>query len=383
MKFLNIDKDTLKLKGAFYTASEISGQPELWLSIYNKVLEKEKEIKDFFLSIVNDTKKIILTGAGTSSFIGHSAEGIMMRKQNKVVQSIPTTHLVSHPEDYFEKEIPTMLISFARSGDSPESVASVALADKYLDKCYHLIITCNTEGKLAHYQFKNKSYVFILPPEANDKSLAMTGSYSSMLLSVLLMNEIEVISAMKPLVDQLCIYGEHILTDYASKIQQIAELDFNRAVFLGSGPLYGTSLESELKLQELTDGQVICKHDSYLGFRHGPKAVIDETTLLVYFFSNAASSFQYEKDLVKGMVKGKTSLYQVGVSENEVQDININEWITLSETGNHVPEYFLPVCYILIGQILGFYKSLQLGLQPDSPSKSGAISRVVEGVRIY
>jgi tagatose-6-phosphate ketose/aldose isomerase len=383
MKILNIDKDALVEQGAIYTASEIAGQPDLWMSIYNKALNEEMEIKDFFTSIMSRTKKIILTGAGTSAFIGRSAEGVVMRKQGRAVQSIPTTHLVSHPADYFDKEVPTLLVSFARSGDSPESVASVALADQYIDECHHLIITCNTEGKLASYQFKNESYVFMLPQEANDKSLAMTGSYSGMLLSILLINEIENIKSLKQVVGRLTEYGTKILEKYAITLRNIAGRGFKRAVFLGSGPLYGTSLESELKLQELTDGKVICKHDSYLGFRHGPKAVVDETTLMVYFFSNAVSSLQYEKDLVVGMIKGKASLYQLGVSESAVSGIDIDERLTLAGSEFSVPEYFLPVPYILVGQLLGYYTSLELGLSPDAPSASGAISRVVEGVKIY
>ena len=49
----------------------------------------------------------------------------------------------------------------------------------------------------------------------------------------------------------------------------------------------------------------------------------------------------------------------------------------------NIEEDFLPVCAILSGQLLAFYKSLQLGLMPDTPSVNGSISRVVQGVNIY
>lgn len=383
MKYLNIDENELEHNGAINTAIEISGQPKLWLSIYNKILKEEKEIKDFIKEITKDTQKIILTGAGTSSFIGHSLEGVVLRKTKKSVLSIPTTHLVSHPEDYFESNTPTLLVSFARSGNSPESVASVSLAEKYTKNCHHLIITCNVQGQLANYSFKNKSYVFVLPAEADDKSLAMTGSYSGMLLAALLINDIGEIHNNKTMVDNLSQYGNIVVSEFSAEIKQIAEYPFSRAIFLGSGPLYGTALESELKLQELTDGQIICKHDSYLGFRHGPKAVVDKSTLVVYLFSNVDSVLRYEKDLVNGMVKGKRSLFQVGISEKDVQGINISTEFSFSKCKTSVKEEYLPVCFILFGQLLGFYKSLQLNLSPDSPSISGAISRVVEGVTIY
>lgn len=383
MKYLNIDEAILKESGAFFTAKEISGQPELWMNIFEKVVAEKAEIMSFLDEVLKKTKKIILTGAGTSGYIGYSIEGVFQRRNKITTISIPTTHLVSHPQDYFDPKLPTLLVSFARSGNSPESVAAVKLADKYCDECYHLVITCDTEGNLAKYNFKNNSYVFILPSEANDKSLAMTGSYSGMLLSALLINDIKNIASLRAIVETLQIYGHKILGEYLETIKKVAYLPFKRAVFLGSGPQYGTAMESHLKLQELSDGQVICKNDSYLGFRHGPKAVVDCDTLVVYYFSNRKDVFRYERDLVISMEKGNKPLFQLGIAEGVSDDINIDEKIILSNESKLISEEYLCVSNILLGQLLGYYKSLAIGLNPDSPSQSGAISRVVQGVTIY
>ncbi len=383
MKYLNIEEAILKQNGAVHTAKEIFGQPELWGSIFEKVLSEHLEISTFIDDVFKSVKKIILTGAGTSAYIGHSIEGVLQRKSKVTTVSIPTTHLVSHPNDYFEVAVPTLLISFARSGNSPESVAAVKLADKYCGECFHLIITCNAKGDLANLSFKNNSFVFKLPPEADDKSLAMTGSYSGMLLSALLIGDIRNINSLKTTVNTLKEYGNVLLTKYLERIKSTALLSFNRAVFLGSGPQYGTAMESHLKLQELTDGQVICKNDSYLGFRHGPKAVVDENTLMVYYFSNNKEVLRYEKDLVRAMDQGKKPLFQIGVTEKKLKNISIDQQLVLSSNGTSINEEYLAVSNILLGQLLGFYKSLALGLSPDSPSVSGAISRVVKGVIIY
>lgn len=383
MKYLNIDEAVLKDNGAFYTAKEIAGQPELWMNIFEKVVTEKEKITSFLDDVLKKTKKIILTGAGTSGYIGYSIEGAFQRRNKITTISIPTTHLVSHPQDYFDSELPTLLVSFARSGNSPESVAAVELADKYCDECYHLLITCDPEGNLAKCSFKNSSYVFILPPEANDKSLAMTGSYSGMLLSALLINDIKNIYTLKATVQTLQIYGNKILGKYLNAIKDVAYLPFKRTVFLGSGPQYGTAMESHLKLQELSDGRVICKNDSYLGFRHGPKAVVNGDTLVVYYFSNRKDVFRYEKDLVTSMDKGNKPLFQIGIAEGVLNDINIDEKIILSDESISISEEYLSVSNILLGQLLGFYKSLDIGLNPDSPSRSGAISRVVKGVIIY
>ena len=383
MKYLNINEAILKESGAFFTAKEISGQPELWMNIFEKVVAEKAEIMSFLDDVLKKTKKIILTGAGTSGYIGYSIEGVFQRTNKITTISIPTTHLVSHPQDYFDPKLPTLLVSFARSGNSPESVAAVQLADKYCDECYHLVITCDTEGNLAKYNFKNNSYVFILPAEANDKSLAMTGSYSGMLLSALLINDIKKIASLREIVETLQVYGHKIFGEYLDAIKKVAGLPFKRAVFLGSGPQYGTAMESHLKLQELSDGQVICKNDSYLGFRHGPKAVVDGDTLVVYYFSNRKDVFRYERDLVISMENGNKPLFQLGISEGVLDDINIDEKIILSNESKLISEEYLCVSNILLGQLLGYYKSLAIGLNPDSPSQSGAISRVVQGVTIY
>jgi tagatose-6-phosphate ketose/aldose isomerase len=63
--------------------------------------------------------------------------------------------------------------------------------------------------------------------------------------------------------------------------------------------------------------------------------------------------------------------------------VQLDETFILSDQGALLDEEFLPVCFILPAQLIGLYKSLQLGLNPDMPSESGAISRVVKGVVIY
>lgn len=383
MEYLGIDETVLKKRDGIFTAKEISGQPVLWSAIRDKVSKEKAQISLFFDEVLPKIDTIILTGAGTSAFIGLSLSGEIQRKTGITTLSVATTHLVSHPTDYFRASSSTLLISFARSGNSPESVATLRLADDHCKNCYHLVITCNKEGGLAKYKVKNKGYSFILPPEANDQSLAMTGSYSGMLLSALLINDIDQSDASDQMVENAISSGTTIIEKYAGALKKIAELPFKRAIFLGSGPQYGTAMESHLKLQELTDGQVICKYDSYLGFRHGPKAVVDEETLMVYYFSNHPDVLRYEKDLVKGMDQGKKPLYQIGISEGPLEKLTFDTHFKLLKTDMPSSETFLTVSNILFGQLLAFYKSMQLGLSPDSPSSSKAISRVVEGVTIY
>ena len=383
MEYFNTSEADLGRLGAIYTASEIWNQPSVWAATYKKFAREIDEIKRFRNEVLRDAGKIILTGAGTSAYIGYSLEGTFQRFTGITTVSIPTTHLVTHPKDYLDEDMPTLVISFARSGNSPESVAAVKLIDRMCKSVSHLVITCDEEGQLAQYQSANPKFNFILPPESNDKSLAMTSSYTSMLLTGLLFARIEKNGELEKQVDRLVEFGNVMIRKKSELLREISTLDFNRAVFLGSGPLFGTSTESSLKLQELTDGAIICKNDSYLGFRHGPKAVIDEGTIVIFLFSGNESVQRYEKDLVKDMQRGKKAMRLIGVSEAPVTGLDMETTICCCDSNASIDEDFLSICAVLPAQILGLFKSMELGLKPDNPSVSGAISRVVEGVVIY
>lgn len=383
MQYLGFDERVLVDRGGLYTAKEIEGQPELWMKTWTKVASETEAIAAFLNETIPCIGRIILTGAGTSAFIGLSLSGKYQKVFGKITEVIPTTDIVSHPEDHLVDDIPTLMISFARSGNSPESVATVMLADSKVKECYHIFITCDPKGKLAQYQTRNKSYLLVLPEEANDKSLAMTGSYSSMLLAGLLITETGLIYQHEKYVSTLTAYGKRFISNRQDLFRYIAGTDFERAVFLGSGPLYGVATESHLKLQELTDGKVICKHDTFLGFRHGPKAVTNNKTLIFYILSNNERVRKYETDLIRSMDNGQKAMIQAGISEACFNEMTLDHSLCFSDENTCLPDEYLCVAAILPAQLIGFYKSYSLGLRPDSPSASGAISRVVEGVKIY
>jgi tagatose-6-phosphate ketose/aldose isomerase len=383
MEYLGIDETVLIDKGGFNTAREIEGQPALWKLTWQKIARESETISSFLAETLPQVQRIILTGAGTSAFIGLSLKGNYQKSFGKITEVIPTTDLVSNPESYLIREIPTLVISFARSGNSPESVAAVMLADNSVNLCFHLFITCDPDGKLAHHKTRLKNHLFILPGEANDKSLAMTGSYSSMLLAGLLIADISHYRENEQLVNVLAGIGARFISSNLHTIRQIAGLDFERAVFLGSGPLFGVATESHLKVQELTDGKVICKQESFLGFRHGPKAVTNDKTLIFYLLSNDTYVRKYETDLILSMVKGQRAMTEAGIGETRFNELPLDHFLYFSEDTARLNDDYFCVAGILPAQLLGFFKSLELGLSPDSPSTSGAISRVVEGVKIY
>ncbi len=383
MNYLNYSADELKSRGGFCTAREICNQPRLWGESYLKLKKEKGTITDFIKEVLTrEGLNIILTGAGSSAFIGEALQGYFQKKTGKLTRAIATTEIVSHPENYFLKSQPTLLISFARSGNSPESVAAVKLARTFCPNLYELNITCNPNGELGKMSAHENSYTFVLPEETNDKSLAMTSSFSSMLLAGLLIADYRNIEEMETIIIDLQNLGNELFAEYTSMLQQLAKTEFSRIVFLGAGSLYGIARESHLKVQELTDGNIIAKFDSFLGFRHGPKAVVNNSTLMFYLISNNAYSRLYETDLIKS-VKNTDAGERTAAIGNNIGDYKFDFPVQLPDIAESIPEEYLSVCYIIPAQIIGFFKSLELGLPPDSPSKSNSISRVVQGVNIY
>ena len=160
MSYLNLQQEDLEAKGAIHTAREIENQPALWMKTYHSFLEQKENILKFLEKVwENDFPYIIFTGAGSSAFVGEALAGSFQKRWKGISRAVSTTDIITHPENYFVKSIPTLLVSFARSGDSPESVYAVLLAREYCEELYELNITCNKDGELAKRHEEKNTYV--------------------------------------------------------------------------------------------------------------------------------------------------------------------------------------------------------------------------------
>jgi len=367
-----------------HTIREIAHQPRMWMDTFDVILNQKQEIEEFLSKNLTKDTEVILTGAGSSAYIADTAVCEYMKAGYVHARSVATTDIVSSPSDFLSHS-PKLFISFGRSGNSPESVAAYEVANKFCKGSHHLIITCNPDGELAKIAEPGKDLVIVLPDGTNDRSLAMTSSFTSMLVTSLLCKNIPTLEAERPRLQAAADFADYIVnSEVADKVRRLAEKKISRAVFLGSGPLKGIACESHLKLQELTDGGIVCAFDSFMGLRHGPKAVINEETLVVYLLSEEPYTRQYELDLIGQVEHDNHPAAQVvlAVTPSGVKgilDFEINAPQPELLKGN---EY---VCapYVLVGQLAGYFFSLAHGLSPDNPSVRGAISRVVNGVKIY
>ena len=365
----------------YHTYREIKQQPRVWKEAFETVCKRKDEISSFIHSYIGKGYSVVLTGAGTSAYIGDALECALRDTLLKGAAAIATTDIITAPEIYFGKDSKVLLISFARSGNSPESIGAIKAVEQTAGSVAHVFITCNAEGELAKRQGDN-ILCLLLPPETNDLSLAMTSSYSTMFLVCSMIADIDSVEADRPHIEALADAVEKAMEKYEDAINDIAQRPFHRAIFLGSGALKGVAEEGRLKLQELTDGAVMCAYDSFLGFRHGPKAVVHEDSMLVYFVSPDPKVRRYEMDLIGQIAEHNKVTATVAVCQ---KDHGLKGMDLLVELGipEDMPARYSSVGFIFVAQMLGCFKSMAIGLCPDTPSVSGNISRVVEGVTLY
>lgn len=379
-----MDIDNIKSLGGIFTATEIRQQPKLWLETY-KIIEDNKSLIESFLSKnIKSNTRIILTGAGTSDYIGDTIYLYLSKKLNLRVEAIATTDLVSNPSEFIEEDVPTILVSYARSGNSPESIGAYNIFQENVKDIAQVIVTCNKDGELAKKSRGNDNSLCLLMPElSNDKSFAMTSSFSCMLLASLLLFDIKNLETNKRYLDIVVKQGEFVLDHNWRDIKELVDLNSERVVYLGSGILKGLAQEMALKNLELTSGKVVTVYESILGFRHGPKSIINDNTLVICMNSTNEYTNLYDMDLIKEINgdSGNHKLAVISYSNNKELCNHCDKYITID--GEEVPEVFTVFNYMLFGQMFGFFSSLKLGISPDNPRPDGTVNRVVKGVVIH
>lgn len=387
-KLLGVEISKLEDCSGLNTAKEIIQQPDTWRESVKNLIKNKIEIKSFIDSFLSKKEfRIILTGAGTSAFAGEVCEPYLTSLLNKRVEAIATTDLVASPKSYFIKDIPTLLVSFARSGNSPESVHAVNLATQLVDDLYQVVITCNENGKLAKNTVNDeKSLLLLMPPQTNDLGFAMTSSFTTMVLNAMAVFNINNIENFSSDVDKLSNSVNDFIENNIEKVTSLSNEDFERIVYLGSSTSKGIARESALKVLELTAGKVNASYDTPLGFRHGPKSVVDDETVSVIYISNDEYTRKYDLDLAKEMLAHKKNDKVVIVGDNIEEDIlNKADYVFNVENINYTVEneVLLPLQQIIFGQMLSFLKSVNLGITPDNPCPTGEVNRVVQGVILH
>ena len=383
---LHYTKEDLLELGAEITTREIYQQPDVWREAFEFYQAKREEIAAFLQEIADkhDYIKVILTGAGTSAYVGDTLlpyfkEVYDERKWN--FNAIATTDIVANPETYLKKDVATVLVSFARSGNSPESVATVDLAKALVDDLYQVTITCAAEGKLALQAHGDDRNLLLLQPAAsNDAGFAMTSSFTSMMLTALLVFDPTEFAVKAERFEVVTSLARKVL-DNAADVKELVDLDFNRVIYLGAGPFFGLAHEAQLKILELTAGQVATMYESPVGFRHGPKSLINEDTVVLVFGTTTDYTRKYDLDLVREVAGDQIARRVVLLSDQAFGLENVKE-VALG-CGGVLNDIYRVFPYIIYAQLFALLTSLKVENKPDTPSPTGTVNRVVQGVIIH
>ena len=387
MSIFNYTEEQMQASASTFTIHEIYQQPATWRKTCAQLAACKDELQKFLDQVVKaEDFDIVLTGAGTSEFVGNSLYHALNKKYNFKVKSYASTDIVPNPEDTLSRTKPTLLVNFGRSGNSPESVGSVQAAEVVCENLYHLFVTCNCEGALSKLaDEKDNCFALNLTPETHDKSFAMTSSYSNMYLATYLALNLDRLEEITAAVEKICVAGEHFLDNqYEAVAKIVAEFDFDRIVYLGNIALKGVAQESALKMLELTAGKVATMYDSQLGFRHGPKSIINDSTLTVAYLSDDAYRRQYELDLIKEMA-GQRKGNKICVVYNKACEgiEELADYTIQINVGCDMENVMLGLDFIMFAQTLAVMKSLSMGITPDNPCPTGEVNRVVKGVILY
>ncbi|MBV8341591.1 MAG: SIS domain-containing protein [Gammaproteobacteria bacterium] len=383
MDVLGLRTAQVEAGGARWTVREIAQQPQLWPEIA-RLVAADTGLTAFLTPLVADSAlRIVLTGAGTSSFIGECLAPALTR-HGLHAAAVASTDIVAGPVSCLAPELPTLMVHFARSGNSPESAAAMELAEQRFGRCAHLIVTCNPAGALLERaRAMRQAYAVLLPEASNDRSFAMTSSFTCMLLAAAL--ALRALQGDDARLAQLARLGAQVLSGCVPLLTSLAHAEFERVVYLGSNELKGLAREAALKMLELSDGRVVSVADAPLGFRHGPKTILNRTTLVVMFVGNDAHTRRYDLDLLAELRREGTAGRVIALASSADVPPHADTVVLAGAAGAGGVLSDLELClpYALFAQALAVLRSLSLGLSPDNPNNAGTVNRVVQGVSIY
>jgi tagatose-6-phosphate ketose/aldose isomerase len=349
---------------ALLTWQEIVQQPLLWPTTIDRVNAASAKLN---LASKVVPARVLLTGAGSSYYAAASVAAAWPR-----ATAVPTTDLLVDAERYLTDI--DIVISLARSGNSPESAATVERVRALRPKITQIAITCNEENLLVQSGIDG---LIVLDPRSNDRSLVMTGSFSNLVLAGLAAAQPEAAAQQTELASKR---AQTLMGSIDDACQRIAEKVRDRIVVLSSSPLLGWGREAGLKVLEMTAGRYAVMTETYLGLRHGPMSLLRHDTLVLCLLSSDPVRRLYELDLIDEL-RSKRLGYIVAIAEPSDSLGTVDEVIPAVAPG--APDDLRTPFEILIPQFLGLHLSLRTGLSPDNPSPDGVINRVVQGVRIH
>jgi tagatose-6-phosphate ketose/aldose isomerase len=357
------------------TLSEIRQQPEVWSDTLERVAAMRVE------SIVG-ARAAVICGAGTSAYAASAVAAVWTK-----AIAIPTTDLLTYSKEELTHLAPEfvangILVSLARSGDSPESVGVIERMKQIFPDVVHLAITCNEHGQLARMAGVE---TLVLDPRTNDRSLVMTGSFSNLLLAgmgiargeYLRKRLPEILKAVKKALPELEKVAESLARGVTARSGPSST---TRVMVLTSAAMVPVGKEACLKILEMTAGRVVTINETFLGVRHGPMSFLRPDSLVLCVLSSDVEKRRYEEDLILELRQKKLG-HLIIIGENGSNGEAGQNFVPAMAPD--LPDDLRGPFEIIFPQLLAYYLSLEAHLDPDNPSPDGVITRVVQRFRLH
>ena len=381
------EKETL---GVTHTPREIAQQPQTWETTFSELSRRRREIQKCLQAVGVDATAsskptVFLVGAGTSDFIGHSLHHLLRQQWRCEVIPVASTSLLLEFEEYVLPDREYLWVSFSRSGDSPEGVQVIRRALEQCQNVRHLVVSCNGDGQILRAIDGNPQSLGILLDDAvNDRGLAMTSSFTNMVLAGQFLAHALSVDTYEPISLALMRAARKLIPIASDLAKRLASDNYQRACFVGSAALTGAAMESALKVLELTAGKVQTMWQSTLALRHGPMAALNQETLFVSLLSSDPRRQKYEVDLLGEVARKKLARTIIAIAPCNLGEVQqYADHLLVPDHADEVPDLYRPVLDVIFGQLLGLFGSLHASLKPDTPSPTGAISRVVQHIGTY
>ena len=367
-------------RGYGHTLREIAQQPVTWI----ETAARMRDLLPLIAESLDGVSAVVFTGSGSSIYAAECVAPCLQHGLGVPVSAVPAGLILTHPETCLPPTGPFLVVSLARSGNSPESRAVVDWLLESRPQARHLFITCNRDGALAtSYRSRPDVRTIVLDEKTNDRSLVMTSSFTNMVLAGRALGGNP--QACEARARGLARAAAALLRERADALDAAARSGFGSVVYLGSGCRLGSAREAALKMLEMNAGEVFTFAESYLGLRHGPMSAIRPDTLVVAFLSSDPLVRAYEQDLLseldrKGLGAGRV-IVGAGVPDGVVSwpDALVLDCKACTPCADED----LTLLDALVGQLLAFFRCLAGGHRPDSPSEDSVITRVVSGFEIH
>jgi tagatose-6-phosphate ketose/aldose isomerase len=367
-------------QGYGHTLREIVQQPVTWIETAEHMRRHLGLVEESLAGVPT----VVFTGSGSSIYAAECVAPCLHRTLGVPVSAVPAGLVLTHPETCLPPTGPFLVVSLARSGNSPESRAVVDFMLESRPQARHLFITCNREGALAtSYRDRPGVRTIVLDEKTNDRSLVMTSSFTNLVLAGRALGGNPEACEARAL--GLAQAAAALLRERAGDLETVARGAFGSVIYLGSGCRLGSAREAALKMLEMNAGDVFTFAESYLGLRHGPMSAIRPDTLVVAFLSSDPLVRAYERDLLTELDRKGLGAGRVIVGAGVPEGVVASPETLLLECGPVSPgaDEDLTILDALAGQLLAFFRCLAGGHRPDSPSEDSVITRVVSGFEIH